>query len=368
MFEQTKHQVQSTTLPLELGREASRAIMETYSPQQLPPAGRWHYHQGVFLVGLTQLWQHTGELKYLLYMKDYVDHLVDDSGNLLLERGELDSVQAGLLLFELDAHCSEARYRRAADKLLHLLYTQNRTTEGGYWHKDRYPYQMWLDGLYMGGVFTMKYASQYEQPRLFDDALFQEQLMRAHTYDAATGLYYHAWDERRSMPWANPSHGRSPVIWGRSLGWYALSLVEFLDLLPQEHPGRLVITPVFLQLCEAIVTYQDPRHGLWYQVMDKGEQADNWPETSCSSLFIYTLAKGVRLGYLDPAYLSHAQRGYQGLLQVLYFNEQGHLVMPDICIGTGVGDYKHYVERPKCENDLHGVGALIMACIELGKS
>lgn len=368
MSNPVQHQAQSSLSPLELGIRACQSIMETYSPEMLPPAGRWHYHQGVFLVGMSQLWKLSCEQKYLKYIKGYVDHLVDASGNLLLERGELDSVQAGLLLMELDSVFPETRYRAAADKLLRLLSTLNRTTEGGYWHKDRYAYQMWLDGLYMGGVFTMKYAEQYKVPPLFDDVLFQERLMRSHTKDEITGLYYHAWDESRTMPWADPVSGQSPEIWGRALGWYALSLVEFLDLLPEDHSGREDLAPVLRDLCAALVRYQDPVTGLWHQVLDKGNEPDNWLETSCSSLFIYTLAKGVRLGYLDPSMLSHARQGYNGLVHSVYYNELGHLVMPRICIGTGVGDYRHYVERQQCENDLHGVGALVMACVELSRS
>ena len=158
----------------------------------------------------------------------------------------------------------------AADKLLRLLSTLNRTTDGGYWHKDRYPYQMWLDGLYMGGVFTMKYAQQYNKPHLFDEVLFQERLMRSHTKDQATGLFYHAWDESRTMPWADPVSGQSPEFWGRALGWYALSIVEFLDLLPEDHPAREELAVVLRELSEALVRYQDPLTGLWHQVIDKG--------------------------------------------------------------------------------------------------
>jgi unsaturated rhamnogalacturonyl hydrolase len=368
MSNPTQQQEHRTLSPLELGTKACQSIMEMYSPEQLPPAGRWHYHQGVFLVGMSQLWKFSGESKFLDYVKGYVDHLVDSNGNLLLERGELDSVQAGLLLMELDAVFPEHRYRAAADKLLRLLSTLNRTTEGGYWHKDRYPYQMWLDGLYMGGVFTMKYAQQYNEPHLFDEVLFQERLMRSHTKDQATGLFYHAWDESRTMPWADPVSGQSPEFWGRALGWYALSIVEFLDLLPEDHPAREELAVVLRELSEALVRYQDPLTGLWHQVIDKGDREDNWLETSCSSLFIYTLAKGIRLGYLDSSLISHARHGFNGLAQSVYMNGQGHLVMPKICIGTGVGDYKHYVERQQCENDLHGVGALVMACVELGRT
>ncbi|MGG1879260.1 glycoside hydrolase family 88/105 protein [Paenibacillus campinasensis] len=366
MSNQAQKEVQLS--PLTAAAEACRAIMETYTPEELPPAGRWHYHQGVFLVGMFQLWKVAGDNQYLDYIKGYVNHLVDEHGNLLLDRGELDSVQAGLLLLELDEALGDSRYRKAADKLLHLLSTMNRTTEGGYWHKDKYPYQMWLDGLYMGGVYTMQYGLRYDRPELFEQVLYQEKLMRTHTRDEKTGLYHHAWDESKKMPWADPDTGRSPEFWGRALGWYALSLVEFLDMLPAGHEGRGVLEEALRDLAGSLVRYQDPESGLWYQVLDKGDRPDNWLETSCTSLFVYALAKGARLSCLDASFKEAANRGFEGLLRTVYNNDKGLLVLPEICIGTGVGDYKHYVERPRSENDLHGVGAFVMACVEIGRS
>src|SRR5690625_4818291 len=140
----------SIKTPLEWAREACRTIMQQYSAAQLPPANRWHYHQGVFLYGMQKLWEQTGEAEYFSYIKSYVDHLVDGQGNFYFDRAELDAIQAGLLLFMLEEQTGKNKYRKAADKLRGLFYTLNRTSEGGFWHKDIYPYQMWLDGLYMG--------------------------------------------------------------------------------------------------------------------------------------------------------------------------------------------------------------------------
>ncbi len=351
--------------PLEWGMEACHALMATYTPEELPPAGRWHYHQGVFLFGMQRVWELTGRREFVDYIKQYVDCLVDPQGNVVCEKGELDSIQAGLLLFVLDREYGHPRYKQAADKLLALFPTFNRTSEGGFWHKDKYPYQMWLDGLYMGGSFAMAYAKQYNEPMLYEQVLEQERLMRKHTKDARTGLYYHAWDESRSMPWANPETGRSPEFWGRAIGWIGLALLDFLDLLPADHQARPTLIREVQKLARALVPYQDEASGLWYQIVDKGDRADNWLETSCSSLFVYTLAKGIRMGYLDKSLAEPARKGYQGLLGKVYEDDQGKLIVPDICIGTGVGDYAHYVARPCSENDLHGVGAFVLACVEM---
>lgn len=355
--------------PIEWAQKACDSLMDTYEAGELPPAHRWHYHQGVFLCGMELLWKTLREDRYIDYIKQYVDDLVDEQGNFDFARDELDAVQAGLLLFTLYERTGKRKYREAAVKLRHLLLTLNRTSEGGYWHKDKYPNQMWLDGLYMAGVFSLKYANTYRDDALRAEVLHQERLMRKYMKDGATGLLYHAWDESRRMPWANPATGCSPEFWSRSLGWYGLAVSQFMDELPETDPGRAELAAELSGLVQALIRYQDPQSGLWYQVVDKGHEPDNWLETSGSCLFVYTIARAVKLGIL-PAEVADeaaeaARNGYEGLIQVLQWDEQGRLLLPDICIGTSAGDYRNYVTRPKVSNDLHGVGALVMACVEM---
>jgi unsaturated rhamnogalacturonyl hydrolase len=351
--------------PLDWGKEACQALMDSYTPPELPPANRWHYHQGVYLYGMLKLWEKVGGDEYFQYIKGYVDHLVDEHGNFIFERKELDSIQAGLLLFTLDQKTEDTRYRKAAQKLRNLFSTLNQTSEGGYWHKDKYPYQMWLDGLYMGGVFAMLYGKHYDEPKLYGMVLEQERLMRKHTKDERTGLYHHAWDESRNTPWSDNETGKAPEFWGRAIGWYGMALVNFLDILPLEDPGRNVLIQAIQELAAAYVKYQDPDTQLWFQVVDKGDQPDNWIETSCSCLFILTLAKAVNKGYIDSSYKEAAIKGFKGLLDRMYFDDKGLLTMPGICIGTSVGTYDYYINRETCENDLHGIGAFILACVEM---
>lgn len=350
-----------------MGKKACDSLMDTYQAGELPPAHRWHYHQGVFLCGMELLWEAVREDRYLEYIGQYVDDLVDDQGNFYFARDELDAVQAGLLLFTLHERTGKGKYRTAADKLRNLLLTVNRTAEGGYWHKDKYPYQMWLDGLYMAGVFSLKYANAYGEAGLRQTVLHQEKLMRKYMKDEATGLLYHAWDESRRMPWAHPETGCSPEFWSRSLGWYGLALSQFLDLLPADEPGWAELAAALSEFVQALIRYQDKGSGLWYQVVDKGDEPDNWLETSGSCLFVYTIAKAVKLGLAteEAAAVAAAQKGYEGLISVLQQDDQGRVILPDICIGTSAGDYENYVTRPKVSNDLHGVGALVMACVEM---
>jgi len=380
----------TTRTPLAWAQAACETVMEVYTPIELPPAGRWHYHQGVFLCGMEMAADAlAGEReRYQAYIQSYVDGLIDESGNFLFARDELDALQAGLLLFDLDARTSASagagagmgKYRVAADKLRALLPTLNRTREGGFWHKDKYPHQMWLDGLYMGGVFALKYDRAYGDAALRETVLLQERLMRKQMSDARTGLLYHAWDESRTAPWADMDSGCSPEFWGRSLGWYGLALAQFLDVLDggggkvdDKSNGRAAANEEAIRdlerqlgrFAEALVRYQDPASGLWYQVVNKGERPDNWLETSGSCLFVYTLAKAVKRGLVDETCREAARLGYQGLIARLEEDSARRLVLPDICVGTSAGDYAHYVARPTSRNDLHGIGAFVMACVEM---
>ncbi|SDJ77811.1 glycoside hydrolase family 88/105 protein [Sediminibacillus albus] len=351
--------------PLDWGKAACDSLMAAYKPSELPPDGRWHYHQGVFLESMRQLKEAIGGQNYFAYIKVYVDHNIDENGNFLWNRKELDAIQAGLLLFELDQQTEDPRYRIAAAKLRNMFPTLNRTSDGGFWHKDRYPYQMWLDGLYMGGVFAMNYAKIYEEPELLDMVLEQERLMRRHTRDQQTGLYHHAWDESKIQPWADEKTGKSPEFWGRAIGWYGITFNEILSFLPDNHASKMEISSALKDLAASLISYQDPDTGLWYQVVDKPEADGNWIETSCSALFIYTIARAIRGGHLDESFKPYAIKGYRGLLERMKFDAQGHFIMPEICIGTGVGDFAHYINRPKTDNDLHGVGSFILASIEM---
>mgnify|MGYP005750505007 FL=1 len=367
---QKEKQVHTNTKlsPLEWAEKACLSMMQKYRPIQLPPENRWHYHQGVFLYGMFRVWEVTKEDKYFEYLKSYVDDLVDDEGNFYFRRDELDAIQPGLLLLPLIQKTKSAKYKVAAKKLRNLLNTINRTTEGGYWHKDKYPYQMWLDGLYMAGPFSVIYGKMFDEPELIEAAIFQEKLMRKHTKDHSSGLYYHAWDEKKVQPWADSNTGRSREVWSRSIGWYGMALVDMLEQLPDGHVAKEELIQELEQYVTTILKYQDEKSGLWYQIVDKGHLQDNWLESSGSSLFVYTIAKAINLKYIDSSYAEMAMKCYKGLIEhMVSFNENNHLQLEGICIGTSCGVYEYYVSRETSINDLHGLGAFILACVELSK-
>jgi unsaturated rhamnogalacturonyl hydrolase len=350
----------TTETPLMMAEKACQALMQTFRAEELPPVGDFHYHQGVFLYGMYRVYQATGKKEYLEYIKAYFDNLIDEYGNVRFERDQLDSTMAGILLFPLYEETKDQRYMIVAKRLRSALETINRTSENGFWHKEKYPYQMWLDGLFMGGPFMLLYAEHFNEEELIQHVLLQEKLMRKHMTDEKTGLLYHAWDEKKVQPWADPETGLSPEFWGRSVGWYGTALIDLLEILGDKKRGQEDWITSLQSFIPAVVNFQDEKTGLWYNIIDKGDLEDNWLESSCSSLFLYFIAKGIQHGYVDDIYRENCDKAYKGLLEHMVDEKEEAIDLKGIVIGTSAGVYDYYAERPTSVNDLHGMGAFIL--------
>ncbi len=357
--------INETLTPIQWAEKACETLMTKFEPKQLPPE-RFHYHQGVFLSGMEKCWSQTKKDKYLTYIKQWVDsHVLDDGTVTKLKADELDDIPPCVLLFTLYAQTGDERSKKALYNIVPLLKTLKRNFSGGFWHKEHYPNQMWLDGLYMGGPVAVQFAKTFGETEYADMITHQALLLQKHTRDSNTGLLYHGWDETKAAEWADPITGSAPEFWGRAIGWVPVALLEIFDYLPNDHKDKEALTNMLQDLLIALTKYQDPTSGLWYQVIDKGHLSDNWLENSCSCLFVHAIAKAVRIGYLDDKYLHYAWKGYNGVIDTLKYDNSGNLIIGNICIGTGIGDYAHYIARPTSENDLHGAGAFILMCVEM---
>jgi unsaturated rhamnogalacturonyl hydrolase len=279
----------------------------------------------------------------------------------------------GKVLFALYRQTGDERYRKAARLLRDQLTTHPRTAGGGWWHKQIYPHQMWLDGVYMASPFYAEYGATFGEPAAYDDVVHHitlaEQVMR----DPRTGLFYHGWDESKSQAWADPQTGCSPCFWGRAIGWYAMAIPDVLDHLPVDHPGREQLLSIFRDLAGRIAAVQDPASGAWYQVLDQGGRAGNYLEASASCMFVYALAKGVRLGYLDDTSLDVACKGYAGILdRFVTIDDAGLVSVHAICAVAGLGgkpyrdgSYEYYVAEKVISDEFKGIGAFILASTEM---
>jgi len=337
---------------------------------------RWDYERGVVLQGVWQVYTATRNEKYLSYIKKNIDQFVGEDGLIkTYEYGSfnIDNIPTGRQVLALYNITSEKKYKIAADTLRKQLANQPRTNEGGYWHKQIYPYQMWLDGLYMAEPFYAEYAKKFDEPADFDDIANQFIFIERHTRDPKTGLLYHAWDESKKMPWADKQTGQSPHFWSRAIGWYAWALVDVLDDFPENHPQRKELIAILQRLSAALVKFSDPKTGLWYQVSDQGARKGNYLESSGSCMFVYALAKGANKGYLDKKYLAAAQQSFKGILDSLVtVDEKGIVSLHHACQGAGLGgnpyrdgSYEYYIGEKQRTNDFKAVGPFILAALEL---
>jgi unsaturated rhamnogalacturonyl hydrolase len=339
-------------------------------------AANWHYEHGLLLKAIEAVWRATGAVKYWHFIHDTIDLFVEADGNIRtyeLAEYNLDQISPGKSLFTLWQSTGDRRYVTALHNLRRQLAQQPRTPSGGFWHKQIYPQQMWLDGIFMAAPWYAEYALTFNEPAGFDDVVHQIRLLEEHARDPQTGLLYHAWDESKQQRWANPVTGCSPRFWGRALGWYAMALVDVLDYLPREHAARSIIIAILSRLVAAIAKVQDQTTGLWYQVLDQGSRPGNYLEASASCMFVYAIAKAVRNAYLPIEPLTIAQRGYQGILsQLLMIDDRGEVNLNGVCSVAGLGgdpyrdgSYEYYIQEPVRSNDLKGVGPFILASIEM---
>jgi unsaturated rhamnogalacturonyl hydrolase len=363
-----------------LSERMATTVMETFyknaARNESGAPARWTYEYGVVLNGLEEVWLSTGDGKYFKYIQQGVDRFVNEDGTIntyRLEEYNIDQVKTGTALLLLYKVTGQEKYKKAADLLRAQLKTHPRTNEGGFWHKKIYPFQMWLDGLYMGEPFYAEYAAMFHDADAFDDIANQFIWMEKNSRDDKTGLLYHGWDESKQQRWADKTTGRSPNFWGRAMGWYAMALVDVLDHFPKEHPKRNEIVAILNREAEAIEKFQDAKSGLWWQVLDKGGEKGNYLEASASCMFVYALAKGARQGNLPGKYLKVAGRGYQGIQkEFIETLSDGQVNLKGVVSVAGLGgnpyrdgSYEYYLSEKVVTNDPKGVGAFLMASNEM---
>lgn len=336
----------------------------------------WNYENGCMLTAFERMWKRTGDERYLKYIVDNLDLFVRADGSIdtySLEEYNVDMINEGKALFIAYEQTKDEKYRKAIELLVAQLKGHPRTNQGGLWHKKIYPFQMWLDGVYMTSPFLAQYAQTFNEHEWFDDIANEILLMEKVSRDPKTGLMYHGWDESREERWSDPVTGCSPHFWGRALGWYVMAIVDVLDFLPRDHSLRGQIIGIFYRLAEAIVKVQDEESGLWFQVLDQGGRKGNYLEASGSSMFVCALAKGAKKGYLGGWALNAARKGHKGLLErYVEKDEDGSLHLNGICSVAGLGNkpyrdgsFEYYISEPVRRDDPKGFAPFVMACLEL---
>ena len=333
---------------------------------------KWNYTTGLELQAMLDC----GETDYV---DDWYDAVIDSTGAIgggyRKEKFNLDHVCPARTLLNLRKLRPKAKYDKAIENIFSQLQDQPRTEAGAFWHKQVYPYQVWLDGLYMAEPFYAQYAAETGRMELFDDITLQFRVAWEKTYDAKTGLPRHAWDESKSMFWCDPETGQSAHSWGRATGWYAMALAEVLDFFPEGYPGRQALLDILQQLLGTLPRYADPKTGMWYQVLDSPGREGNYAEATCSAMFTYVYLKADRKGWLPEGTGIVPQTLYERLVETfIRTDEDGTVSLTDCCAVAGLGGkenrsgtYDYYIHETITENDPKGIGPFVWASLEYEK-
>ena len=365
---------------LQLGEEIARSEM-SHHPQMWTCDGaqkpKWEYTPTLMARAFVELYSATGDTTYLNHAKRFADQFIGEDGSILTYKKSLynmDRIQGGNFLILLNAIDPKPQYVTAIETLRDQLREQPRTTEGGFWHKQVYEHQMWLDGLFTGTTFYARYAAWKPEPEAWSDIARQFLVVDKHTVKA-NGLNHHGWDESHQMGWSDSITGCSPETWGRAEGWYVMALCDVLELMPQDQPERPALEGILRRVISALMAVQDPHTHLWYQVPDRAGEEGNYLESTCSAMYCYAMSKGARLGVLDASYKEEAKKVLAGLKTYkIELGEDGTWSLIDCCAVAGLGGnpyrdgtYDYYIHETIRKDDPKGVAPLILACIELAK-
>lgn len=337
---------------------------------------KWSYDLGVVLKGIEGLWYQTADPKYFNYLQKSMDYFVEENGNIRtykIEDYNLDNILDGRMLLTLYKVTSKEKYYKAALILREQLKKQPRTNAGGYWHKKIYPHQMWLDGLYMAEPFHAEFAVDFHEPEAFKDIAQQFIVMEAKARDPKSGLIYHGWDESKEQKWADPKTGLSPHFWARAMGWYGMALVDVMERMPNNNPYKDSLKQILIRFVTAIKKVQDPATGVWYDILNLPKEKGNYLEASASSMFVCTIAKAVRLGYLPGTWMAVADKGYAGVQkEFLKVDGNGQTNLHGTVSVSGLGgnpyrdgSYAYYMSEKVIVNDKKGVGAFLQMANEM---
>lgn len=351
-------------------------IMKRYPDFRKAYHKPWTYVHGYDLYGFEMLYRTTGDKKYLDYLKTYIDQIVDEKGNLTyvdrktdkvtpVSLTNLDNMMTGNTIVAMYESTKEERYLLAAQKMREALNDYPRNSDGGFWHAKSLKGQMWIDGVFMGQMFLIRYGHSIgDRDACYNEAVKQITVFAKRCRKGDSGLYYHGWSESpETTKWADPKSGLSPEVWSEGLGWYALILVETLAVLAKDYPKRDEVVDIFLRLAVDLKRTQDAKSGRWFQVVDKGSEPGNWTDTSGSAMFVYCLQRGIELGLLDKdEYAPVVAKGYKGIVANAVLNDEGLVDIASACDGLGVQkDYEHYINFKKSLNAKEAVGGFLWA-------
>ena len=335
----------------------------------------WNYVDGCMMNALLSMARITGESRYFRFVDSFIDSFVLEDGSIRGYKPDahtLDDINEGRVLFELYEKTGKEKYKKAADFLKQRLLEQPRTWEGNFWHKQIYPNQVWLDGVYMAQPFAALYEKYFGSGD-YADIVRQVEIVRARMRDEKTGLYYHGYDASKTAFWCDKETGLSRCFWLRAIGWFSVALADLTEILPNGSE-RDKIADVFARLMADIAPFAAPDTGMYYQVVDQAGREGNYQESSGSSMIAYAMLKGARLGVLDKKFAALGKKTFDGIVDTCLEFADGQLCLSNICLVAGLGPennrrrdgtYAYYISEPVVKNDAKGAAPFLMCYTEI---
>ncbi|QAY65054.1 glycoside hydrolase family 88/105 protein [Paenibacillus protaetiae] len=336
--------------------------------------GKWNYPLGVTLYGIMRTGELLDDPHYIHYAAEHIEQctaLHDYSlwdGNKFGSPGTnhqlsfIDSLDDcgsfGAVMLEACKHRPlEGAAQAAAHIALYISRKQDRLEDGALYRvrgtTDFMADTMWCDDLYMSTPFLCKYYERTGETAYLDDAAQQFLLYRKRLFMPEHQIMHHVYDLKFGKP--------NGVAWGRGNGWVLFSLTELLAVMPHTHRLYPPILAFFRELCEGYLRLQGA-NGLWHQVLTDPE---SYEEASCTSMFVYAFARGVRFGWLEEPepYAAAVLRGWEGL-KAHCIDKHGNVY--GVCRGSGYS-YSRYYYKDELTwqlNDTHGIGIVLLAGTE----
>ncbi|MDE7326979.1 MAG: glycoside hydrolase family 88 protein [Lachnospiraceae bacterium] len=342
-------------------------------------APHWNYIDGCMITALLCAGEITGEERYVDFAEKFIDYYVAEDGTIrgyVQEKYNLDDINEGRVLFDLYKKTGKEKYKKAIFLLRGQLDKQPRTNTGNFWHKQIYPNQIWLDGLYMAQVFYVRFQKEFGGGD-YSDTLAQFKNVRKYMFNEEKKLYYHGMDCSKSIFWADKETGCSKNFWLRAIGWFCVALVDIIELMDDENT-RKELCEIFSEAMEGILQYADAETGMFYQVVDRKGQEGNYLETSGSSMIAYAMIKGARLGVIGQQYAVAGKKAFDGICEkYLKISADGELNLGGICLVAGLGpqdnrrrdgSFEYYISEPVVENDAKGVAPFVLCYMEVKRN
>ncbi|WP_159887153.1 glycoside hydrolase family 88/105 protein [Paenibacillus puerhi] len=336
--------------------------------------GKWNYPLGVTLYGLLQTGQELGIRHYVDYAADHIeqctrldayarwDQAAYGSPGINHQLTLIDSLDDcgsfGAVMLKAHKERKLCGAEEAAARIArYISREQDRLPDGALYRvrgtTDFMQGTMWCDDLYMSVPFLCGYYELVGDQAYLDDAARQFLLYRSRLWMPESSIMHHVYDLKFNKP--------NGIAWGRGNGWVLFSLSELLAVMPEDHELRGELLAFYLELCQGYLRLQG-KNGLWHQVLT---DPDSYEEASCTSMFLYAFARGIRFGWIEePEPFVHAvERGWRGL-EARCIDKHGNVY--GVCRGSGYSYSKYYYkdELTWQLNDTHGIGIVLLAGIE----